>query len=160
MSRGLPVPVRPERSEVIVVNPPRPARIEGRGNTLARLALSLTPDVLEALERAMSQRRRAPDPVRAMPHTSPDTRSRTSAVQHTDLEIQTWDPFPRRVRMRTTTQWTTSVPTLETFLADAPDDEPSSRLRRAGIGALGVGGALAIATLGVLANRGGLLKRR
>jgi hypothetical protein len=157
MSRGLPVPLRPEKPEVIVVTPAR-ATGERRADALARFAVSIAPDVIDAVERALVQRRSVrgrSEVVSAAPAI--EHRAYTNAVQFSDLEINTWSPFPRRVRLRTTTQWSTNTPVFSSEPADGVDGDHTPRLRKAGIGALGVGGAIALA---VLANRGGRLKRR
>lgn len=159
MSRSLPVPLRPVRPEVVVVDEPA-ASHDRRARALARMAVNLTPDVLEALDRALTQRRangerRQPQP--PVPQGQ-DARTHTRAIQYSEVEVHTWDPFPRRVKMRTTTEWATSAPTVEP--SDSGLDDASSTLRRTSLGVLGVGGALALATLGILANRGGRLRRR
>lgn len=159
MSRGLPVPLRPVRPEVVVVDDPA-APHDRRARALARMAVNLTPDVLEALDRALTQRRLHGERQQPQLHATVarDERTHTRAVQYSEVEIQTWDPFPRRVTMRTTTEWATSAPTAEPIAPGLEDS--SSLLRRTGLRVLGVGGALALATLGVLANRGGRLRRR
>lgn len=153
MPRGLPAPLHREPPEVVVVET-APATAHRRGGSLARLALSVTPDVIEVVDRALAQRRLLAEQ-RAVTAAPIDNRSHTHAVQRSEVEINTWDPFPRRIKMTTTTQWVTSTPTPAQ--AAPTNDERGSALRRAGIGAVG---ALAIATLGVMANRNGVRLRR
>jgi hypothetical protein len=150
MSRNLPVPLPPERPEVVVLDPPGAVATPGPRplGALARLALHLTPDVIQALERSLAQRR--PEAPRAAAVAQPDLRVVTDAIQYSEIEYDTRVPLMRKVTVRTATSWTTSAPAL----VPRADDLGGSRLRRAG--AVGIGGAVALAALGLLANRGGL----
>lgn len=156
MSRGLPAPLRNEPPDVVVVRPPTPVEPRRQGNALARLALSLTPDLIEALDRALAQRRLLADQRAVSTLRAREPHAHTRAVQYSEVEINTWAPFPRRVRMATTTRWETSEPVAYEIVTE--EHPRPSRLRRAGV--VGIGGAVALATLGVLANRGGRLRRR
>jgi hypothetical protein len=161
MSRNLPVPLRSERSpqpdrrrpsqpEVIVIDPARAT--QRQLHPLARLAIGLAPDILHALERSLAQRGEShaasvrPEPAQ--------TRARLTGFQFSEVEYDLRAPFVRKVTVRRASGWAAELPQLVEAI------EPRARgggLRRAG--ALGVG-ALALAALGVLANRGGNLPGR
>ena len=155
MSRQLPVPLRPgrtesrvERPEVIVLD----TRSGGsRGSsTLGRLLVSLTPDIVRAVERSLIQRS---DMRSAAPLVRPDARAYRGGIQISEVEYDTRLPFLRKVTVRKASAWTSDLP----FVEPAPEvsTRRGGKLRRAGI--LSVGGAFALAALGLLANRAGSL---
>lgn len=147
MSRNLPVPVPPERPEVVVLDPPRAVTTLGPRplGTLARLAVHLTPDIIQAVERAVAQRRPTTPPAQQ----PVDLRVYTDAIQYSEIEYDTRVPFVRKVTVRTATSWTSSAPAM------APAEERGNAGVR-WVGVLGAGGAVALAALGMLANRRGL----
>jgi hypothetical protein len=153
MSRQLPVPLRPgrteprvERPEVIVLD----SRSAGSRGTSAfgQLLLSLTPDLIRAVERGLAQRNESRS---VAPAVQKDTRAHRGGVQLSEVEYDTSVPFLRKVTVRKASAWTSDLPFFE------PVVESSSRrgdkLRWAGL--LSVGGAFALAALGLLVNRAG-----
>ena len=146
MSRQLPVPLRPERSEVIVLD----SRVgKSRGTSaFGRLLVSLTPDLIRAVERSLTQRNA---PASVAPATRQDARAYHGGVQLSEVEYDTRLPFLRKVIVRKASAWTSDTP----FVLPVPDTSSrrGGKLRRAGI--LSVGGAFALAALGLLANRAG-----
>jgi hypothetical protein len=141
---------RPEQPEVIVINPA--AASSRQPHPLARLAIGLAPDILHALERSLAQRGEGqPATSRAQP---PQVTTRLSGIQLSEVEYDLRAPFVRRVTVRRASAWAAELPQLVVAA------EPQARgggLRRAGV----VGaGAIALAALGVLANRAGNLPVR
>lgn len=143
MTRGLPARRTVERPDVIVLDgalPATPARATG---ALARLALQLTPAALQAVEHLLARRQQTE--LAASPR---DARVYTDVVRVSEIEYEPRMPFRSKVTVRTATAWSISEP------SPAPSPPPltvGARLWRAG--AFGVGGAAAIAALGLLANR-------
>jgi hypothetical protein len=161
MSRNLPVPLRsarptqpdlrrPDQPEVIVINPAAATRRQP--HPLARLAIGLAPDILHALERSLAQRGEVqPAPSRTQP---PQLTTRLSGIQLSEVEYDLRAPFVRKVTVRRASAWAADLPQL--FEAAEPQARGGG-LRRAGV----VGaGAIALAALGVLANRAGNLPGR
>ena len=153
MSRQLPVPLRPgrseprvERPEVIVLD----SRSAGSRGTSAfgRLLLSLTPDLIRAVERSLAQRNESRA---ATPVVRQDTRAYRGGVQLSEVEYDTRLPFLRKVTVRKASAWTSDLPFVDPVV-EAPSRR-GGKLRRAGL--LSVGGAFALAALGLLANRAG-----
>lgn len=153
MSRQLPVPVRPGRSEpradrpeVIVVD----SHSTGSRGTAAfgRLLVSLTPDLIRVVERSLAQRNEARP---AAPVARVDTRAYRGGVQLSEVEYDTWLPFLRKVTVRKASAWTSDLPFVESMI-EAPARR-GGKLRTAGF--LSLGGAFALAALGLLANRAG-----
>ena len=150
MSKQVPVPLgagRRDRPEVIVLDAPRSS--PDTANPLLRLALGLTPDVLRLIER--SANRRSPVVTR-QPELllRPERRRFISRVQHSEVEVDTWVPFVRKVTVRRSSAWASDLPVMEPAVAP----EPRRRRVRA-VGLMGVGGAIALATVGLLARGGG-----
>jgi hypothetical protein len=152
MSRQLPVPVRPgqtepraDRPEVIVVDS-RAAGSHGASG-FGRLLVSLTPDLIRVVERSLAQRNEA-RPV--APATRVDTRAYRGGVQLSEVEYDTRLPFLRKVTVRKASAWTSDLPFVEPA-SEAPARR--GRLRMAGF--LSLGGAFALAALGLLAKRAG-----
>ena len=153
MSRQLPVPLRPgrteprvERPEVIVLD----SRAGGsRGSSaFGRLLLSLTPDLIRAVERSLSQRNESRS---AAPAVRQDTRAYRGGVQLSEIEYDTRLPFLRKVTVRKASAWTSDLPFIEQ--APVTPGRRGGKLRMAGI--LSVGGAFALAAVGLIANRAG-----
>ena len=152
MSRQLPVPLRPgrtnprvERPEVIVLDS---RSTDSRGSSaFGRLLLSLTPDLIRAVERSLSQRNSSRS---VAPAVRRDARAYRGGVQLSEIEYDTSLPFLRKVTVRKASAWTSDLP----FTEQAPV-APGRRgtLRRAGL--LSVGGAFALAAVGLIANRAG-----
>lgn len=153
MSRQLPVPLRPgrtqpraERPEVIVLD----SRSGGSRGTTAfgRMLVSLSPDLIRAAERSLAQRN---DARPAAPAMRQDARAYRGGVQLSEVEYDTRLPFLRKVTVRKASAWTSDTPFVQS-VAQAPSRR-GGKLRTAGI--VSVGGAFALAVLGVLANRAG-----
>ena len=153
MSRQLPVPLRPgriqprvERPEVIVLD----ARSAGSRGTsaLGRLLVSLTPDLIRAVERSLAQRNES-RPV--TPAIRQNARAYRGGVHLSEVEYDMRLPFLRKVTVRTASAWTSDLPFVEP--ASETANRRGGKLRRAGL--LSVGGAFALAALGLLANRAG-----
>ena len=153
MSRQLPVPIRPARAETragkpeVIVLDSRPDASRGT-SALGKLLLSLTPDLIRVVDRALSQRNEARP---AMPVVRQDARAYRSGVHLSEVEYDTSLPFLRKVTVRKASAWASDMPFIEPAV-----ETPGRRggtLRRAGI--LSVGGAFALAALGLLANRAG-----
>lgn len=153
MSRQLPVPLRTgrteprvERPEVIVLD----ARAGGSRGTSAfgRLLLSLTPDLIRAVEHSLAQRNESRS---SAPAIRQDARAYRGGVQLSEVEYDTSLPFLRKVTVRKASAWTTDLPFVEP-VSETPSRR-GGKLRRAGL--LSVGGAFALAALGLLANRAG-----
>ena len=153
MSRQLPVPLRPgrteprvERPEVIVVDP----RSAGSRTSSAfgRLLLSLTPDLIRVVERSLAQRS---DPRSVAPAVREDARAYRGGVHLSEVEYDTRLPFLRKVTVRKASAWTSDLPFTEQSSVDT--GRRSGKLRIAGI--LSVGGAFALAAVGLIANRAG-----
>ena len=153
MSRQLPVPLRQgrseprvERPEVIVLDSRRPST--SGSSAFGRLLLSLTPDLIRVVERSIAQR---DEKRQVTTQVQPDTRAYRGGVQMSEVEYDTALPFLRKVTVRKASAWTSDLP----FIQPQPEPEPrrSGRLRRAGL--LSVGGAFAVAALGLLVNRAG-----
>lgn len=154
MSRQLPVPLRQGRSEPRVARP-EVLVIDSRSNAargtsaFGKLLLSLTPDLIRVVERSLAQREQQRA---ATPLIQPDAaRAYRGGIQLSEVEYDTRLPFLRKVTVRKASAWTSDQPFV------APVAEPAPRrhgsLRRAGL--LSVGGAFALAALGLLANRAG-----
>src|SRR4029453_8305469 len=81
---------------------------------LARLAVHLTPDIIQALERAVTQRRAMPPapPVAAPLRESVDLRVYTDAIQFSEIQYDTRVPLLRKVTVRTATSWITNAPAV------------------------------------------------
>lgn len=149
-SKYLPVPLRNAseralKTNVIVLEPGATQPSASRpAAPLARLALDLAPDILRAFERARSQRAAVVN--LRLPATEParEQRAFTSGVQLSEVELDMRVPFVRRVTIRKATAWTTAIP-IPPSIAPTPR---SGRLRRAGV--VSVGGAVALAALGLL----------
>jgi hypothetical protein len=153
MSRQLPVPLRPgrteprvERPEVIVLDS-RSAGARG-ASAFGQLLLSLTPDLIRVVERSLAQRDESRT---ATPAVQKDTRAYRGGVQLSEVEYDMSLPFLRKVTVRKASAWTSDLPFFE------PIAETTSRrggkLRWAGL--LSVGGAFVLAALGLIANRAG-----
>jgi|GEM_PF-939214 len=151
MSRQLPVPLRPGRSEPRVERPEvivlEPRSNVSRGSAaFGKALLALTPDLIRAVERSLAQR---DDKRAATPFVQPDSRAYRGGVQMSEVEYDTALPFLRKVTVRKASAWTSDLPFV------APEPQPSSRrggkLRRAGL--LSVGGAFVLAALGLIVNR-------
>jgi hypothetical protein len=156
MSRQLPVPLRPGRSESRVERP-EVVVLESRSNAargssaFGKLLLSLTPDLIRVVEQSLAQRsereKRAASQI--TPLVQPDMRAYRGGIQLSEVEYDTSLPFLRKVTVRKASAWTSDFPFV------APVAEPASRrssgLRWAGL--VSVGGAVALAALGLLANR-------
>jgi hypothetical protein len=156
MSKYLPVPVRGGRDraithEVIVVEPRKTQVSTGRSVApLAKLALDLAPDLLRAFERSRAQRTDS----MAIPATrlSANQRGLTSGVQLSEVELDMRVPFVRRVTVRRATAWTTDLP-IAPAVTPVTSPQRGGRFRRVGV--VGLGGAVALAALGLVANRRG-----
>lgn len=154
MSKQVPVPTgsgRRDRPEVIVLDTPRRSH-EGL-NPFLRLAMGLAPDILRLIERSTMRK----------PEIAPrqadilllDRRKYTSGFQLSEIEVDTRVPFVRKVTVRKSSAWTSDLPAIETL----PVTEPRrGRLARVGrVGLVSVGGAIAVATVGLLARGSGNL---
>lgn len=143
VSNRLPAPLRTRavaRPEVVVLEPQRSPQAV---NPLIRLALSLAPDIIRAVERNRERREGVVTPL------ATDRRRFASGVQFSEVEVDTRVPFVRKVTVRKATAWSTDLP-------DIPRPAPRPRrLRRASL--LGISSAFLIATLGLLVNRAGNL---
>lgn len=150
MSKYLPVPVRGGRDrvvtpEVIVVEPRSTQASTSRSVApLAKLALDLAPDLLRAFERSRAQRADSIDIPAARPAS--DRRGLTSGVQLSEVELDMRVPFVRRVTVRRATAWTTDLPIAPTVTPP----QRTSRFRRVGV--VSLGGAVALAALGLVAR--------
>lgn len=147
MSRNALAPVRStplDRPPVVVLDSPRDGhRSSPIANPLARFVLSVTPDLLHAVERSIARRREN----RAVTTLSPveDRRVYTSGMNFAEYDVDVRFPFVRHVTVRRATAWATDAPAVD------PPPSNSSRKRRAGV--LGIGGVLALTALGLIANR-------
>jgi hypothetical protein len=157
MSRQLPVPLRPGRSE------PRAERpevivLESRSNAargssaFGKLLLSLTPDLIRVVEQSLAQRseREKRSASQITPLVQQDMRTYRGGIQLSEVEYDTSLPFLRKVTVRKASAWTSDSP----FVAPVAEPAPRGRggsLRWAGLAS--VGGAVALAALGLLANR-------
>lgn len=122
----------------------------GGSSTLGRLLVSLTPDLVRAAERLLAQRSETRS---AAPLVRQDARAYRGGVQLSEVEYDTRLPFLRKVTVRKASAWSSDTPFVQPLL-DTPGRR-GGKLRRAGI--LSVGGAFALAALGLLANRAGSL---
>lgn len=132
------------------------ARQSGSRETkaFARLLVSLTPDLIRVVERSLAQRQRnVARPSAPIPRT--DTRAYRGGVQLSEIEYDTRLPFLRKVTVRKASVWTNDLPFVD--LTEPPTANRDGKLRTAGL--LSVGGALALAAAGVLANRLGAISR-
>lgn len=125
MSRQLPVPARNEGNErALTVQ-----RQQGIASSpLARLAISMAPDLLRAAEQIIVKRAERPS------QQHPAHGMQGQSVQLSEVEIDTSIPFVRRVTLRSATSWTT-------FPAIEPEPAPTGRLRKGSL--IGVSGAAA-----------------
>ncbi len=151
MSRQLPVPLRParieprvERPEVIVVDS-RSAAARGT-SAFGRLLLSLTPDLIRVVEQSLAQRN---DSRSTAPAVRQDPRAYRGGVQLSEVEYDMSLPFLRKVTVRKASAWTSDMPFIEQVL-ESPGRR-GGKLRMAGI--LSIGGAFALAAVGLIANR-------
>jgi len=117
-------------------------------STLGRLLVSLTPDLVRAVERSLAQRSETRS---AAPLVRPDARAYRGGIQLSEVEYDTRLPFLRKVTVRKASAWMSDTPFVQPVV-DAPGRR-GGKLRRAGM--LSVGGAFALAALGLLANRAG-----
>jgi hypothetical protein len=141
--------VQPQPPEVIVIGgQDKGQRVGSIATPLARLALSLAPDLLHAVERSLAQRER--DAV-AMAPAPRDPRIISSGIQFSEVEYDMRVPFLRKVTVRKASAWSSEMPAP--IVVEAPPAQRGTRLRRAGI--VSLGGAVALTALGVLANRAG-----
>jgi hypothetical protein len=98
MSQQLPVPLRNQpREQSLAI----PGQQSSTSSTLARLAISLAPQVLRTVEQVLLKRSQQPAP-----------RQSTSgmhghSVRLSEVEIDTSIPFIRRVTVRNATSWST-----------------------------------------------------
>ncbi len=115
---------------------------------LGRLLVSLTPDLIRAVERSLAQRTESRP---AAPVVRQDARAYRSGVQLSEVEYDTRLPFLRKVTVRKASAWTSDLPFVQP--ASETPDRRGGKLRRAGM--LSVGGAFALAALGLLASRAG-----
>jgi hypothetical protein len=153
MSRQLPVPLRPgrteprvERPEVIVLD--SRSGSSGGSSAFGRLLLSLTPDLIRVVEHSLSQRNASRS---AAPAVRQDLRAYRGGVQLSEVEYDTTLPFLRKVTVRKASAWTSDLPFFEPVAATS--SRRGGKLRWAGV--LSVGGAFALAAVGLLANRVG-----
>lgn len=126
MSRQLPVPARNEGNErALAVR-----RQQGLASSpLARLAISLAPDLLRAAEQIIIKRAEQPSRQQTVHGMQ------GQSVQLSEVEIDTSIPFVRRVTLRSATSWST-FPTVE------PETIHSGRLRKGSL--IGMSGAAAV----------------
>lgn len=122
---------------------------ESRGsNSFARLLVSLTPDLIRVVERSLAERNQA----RPMtPTVRPDTRAYRGGVELSEIEYDMRLPFLRKVTVRKASAWTSDLPFIEPL--SETSTSRGGKLRTAGL--LSVGGAFALAALGLIANRAG-----
>lgn len=137
--------------------------------TLARAAIDLAPDVLRAIDGARSRRadanshaivpaeRRAEPPLLSSAQSSAGGPIYTRSTRVTEREYDLRAPLVRRVVVREATSWESIVPqgsfqpsATSAARHDAAGDE-GGHWKLAGL--VSLGGALAVAALGVLANR-------
>lgn len=153
MARQVPAQLRsgqslslPDRPDVVVLES-RPDR-SGAPSAVGRALVSLTPDLIRVVERSLANRK---DARHVAPVTPQDARAYRSGIQLSEVEYDTRLPFLRKVTVRKANAWTSDLP------FDLPPVEPASR--RGGrfwtAGILSVGGAFALAALGLIANRAG-----
>lgn len=153
MSRQLPDPLRPgrteprvERPEVIVLD----SRSGGSraSSAFGRLLLSMTPDLIRVVERSLAERN-VSRPV--APVIRQDARAYRGGIQLSEVEYDTSLPFLRKVTVRKANAWASDLP----FTEQVPmtPARRSEKLWMAGI--LSVGGAFALAAVGLIANRVG-----
>lgn len=137
---------RTERPEVIVLD----SRAAGSRGTppLGRLLVSLTPDLIRAVERSLAQRTESRS---VAPLVRQDARAYRGGVELSEVEYDMRLPFLRKVTVRKASAWTSDMPFVQPIL-ETPNRR-GGKLRRAGM--LSVGGAFALAALGLLANRVG-----
>jgi hypothetical protein len=149
MSRNAPVPVRSSSTDrhpvVVLDNAGASRRSSPIDNPLARFVLSVTPDLLRAVERSVARR----NDTRSIATISPvqERRVYTSGMSFAEYDIDIRVPFVRRLTVRRATAWATDSPAVE------PAPPAARRKRRAGV--LGVGGIVAVTALGLIANRAG-----
>ncbi len=136
--------------------------------TLARAAIDLAPDVLRAIDGARSRRSSTNDTTNAIvqhngranagsqlsiAQPSPDGPIYTRSTRVTEREFDLRAPLVRRVVVREATSWESIIPQGSYQPAvrhDAAGDE-GGHWKLAGL--VSLGGALAVAALGMLANR-------
>jgi hypothetical protein len=112
------------------------------------MLVSITPDLIRVVERSIAQRNesRASTPI-----VRQDARVYRGGVQLSEVEYDTNLPFLRKVTVRKASAWTSDLPFVD--LTSQPTAQRGGKLRTAGL--LSVGGALALAAVGVIANRAG-----
>jgi hypothetical protein len=155
MSKNLPAPLRSQsvtRPPVVVLDGnERRARSSG-GASLARFLMSVTPDLLRAVERSVDARNSARNQIPLQLVQPQDRRIYTSGMSVTEYDVDVRLPFVRQVTVRRAAAWASDTPYV------SPDPEPArGRMRRAGI--VSIGGALALAALSLVA-RGSAAGRR
>lgn len=154
MSKQVPalLPPRRDRPEVLVLDGERAAARPAapKSAALARLALQLTPDVLRLVERSVAARGQQPAAAPPPVATAVEERVYAQGVRFSEVEYDSRLPWARKVTVRSATAWTTSAPAQPA--AVVADDARGWRLRRAGL--LGIGGAAAVAALGLLVKGG------
>jgi hypothetical protein len=111
---------------------------------LARLALDLAPDLLRVMDRSRAEK---PETL-AVPvaRNTTDRRALTSAVHLSEVDLDLRIPLVRRVTVRKATAWTTDWPV-------DPAPERPNRPRRRLAGVVGLGSAVALAAVGLVASR-------
>lgn len=129
MSQQLPVPVRNQSRNTALAVPSASGSVS---SSIARLAISLAPDILRATEKVLLDRSRQ----EAAPHQqAAEQRFHTHAVQLSEVEINTSLPFVRQVTVRNATSWT-SLPVIE--------PEPVEPAKRSRGRMIGISGAVAL----------------
>lgn len=129
MSQQLPVPVRNQsRTTALAV----PTESRSVSSSIARLAISLAPDILRATEKMLLDRTRQESSQRQQ---AAQQHFHSHSVQLSEVEINTSLPFVRRVTVRNATSWT-SVPMIE--------PEPIEPAKRSRGRLLGISGAVAL----------------
>ncbi len=129
MSQQLPVPVRNQSRNTALAVPSTSGSVS---SSIARLAISLAPDILRATEKVLLDRSRQEVPPRQQ---EVQQRFHTHAVQLSEVEISTSLPFVRQVTVRNATSWT-SLPVIE--------PEPVEPAKRSRGRLLGISGAVAL----------------
>lgn len=139
--------------------------------TLARAAIDLAPDVLRAIDGARTRRagadsttsaivpadRRADPPLLSSAQSSAGGPVYTRSTRVTEREYNLRAPLVRRVVVREATSWESIIPqgSFQSNVASAArhdrTEDEGGHWKVAGL--VSLGGALAVAALGVLANR-------
>jgi hypothetical protein len=159
MSKNLPAPLQPQqpaRPPVVVLDGTERRPRASAGGSLARFLLNVTPDLLRVVERSVEARNaaRSQAPVQLV-QTAQDRRIFTSGMSVTEYDVDMRLPFVRHLTVRRASAWATDAP----YVAPDAGPEPArgGRLRRAGL--MSVGGALALAALGLVARGTGATRR-